>query len=455
MRRLVALLLLLGSVLVSRRLMAGDAIADLRGTALAFGFALIAAALAGGLVERLKLPRISGYLFFGLACGPQGADLISRSMASDLKLVNGLAIALIAFIAGLEINLGRVRDRLRGIAVVGAAVIGTTYLVLGTFVYAAWPWLPIAPEAVGAERLAMALVLTTVLVSFSPTVTIAVIAESRARGPLTELALAIVVLADLALILGFTLVTQYTRSVIGTAPAQEVGLLPFLSWDIFGSLAFGAIAGALFAFYLTHIARELTLSLLVLCVLVSAGGAAWHFEPLLSALAAGLVVENIAPPKGDALKLAVERGALPVLVIFFAAAGASLQLDALARVGVLAVTLSALRLGAVWTGTRLGLMRAGLQNEHAPMLWMALVSQAGVTLGLTIMIASEFPGWGTQIQTLMVALIGMHELVGPMLFRSALTKAGEVGQMDAEDEEARTPAVPLDTAAAMPDARSG
>jgi Kef-type K+ transport system membrane component KefB len=430
MRRLAALVLLLGSVLVARRTMAGDAAADLRATALAFGFALIAAVLAGGLVERLRLPRISGYLLFGLACGPQAANLISRAMASDLSLVNGLAIALIAFIAGLEINLARMRDRLRSIAVVGLSVIVVTFVVLGSVLYVTWPWLPIAPEATGTARLGMTLVLTTVLVSFSPTVTIAVIAESRARGPLAELALAIVVMADLALILAFTLVMQYTRNATGVASPAEVGLLPFLSWDVFGSLAFGASVGALFAFYLNHVSRELTLALLALCVIVSATGASWDLEPLLAALAAGMVVENIAPPRGDALKLAVERGALPVLVVFFAAAGASLQLDALARVGGLAIGLAVLRLMAVWLGSHIGITRAGLASESAPMLWMAFISQAGVTLGLTVMVAAEFPTWGTQIQTLMVALIAIHEVVGPILFRSALAKAGEVGRMD-------------------------
>ncbi|MCA1586928.1 MAG: cation:proton antiporter [Acidobacteria bacterium] len=430
MRRLAALALLLGSVLVARRTMAGDAAADLRTAALAFGFALIAAALAGGLVERLKLPRISGYLLFGLACGPQAADLISRAMASELGLVNGLAIALIAFIAGLEINLARVRDRLRGIVILGVSVIVVTFVVLGTVIYVFWPSLPIAPEATGAARLAMTLTLTTVLVSFSPTVTIAVIAESRARGPLTELALAVVVLADLALILGFTIVMQYTRSATGVASSTDVGLLPFLSWDIVGSLAFGAGVGALFAFYLNHVSRELTLSLLALCVIMSVAGETWQFEPLLSALAAGMVVENIAPPRGDALKLAIERGALPVLVVFFAAAGASLQLDALAKLGALAVGLATLRLVAVWLGTNLGVKHANLDFAAAPLLWMALISQAGVTLGLTMMVSTEFPDWGAQIQTLMVALIAIHELVGPILFRSALAKAGEIGKMD-------------------------
>ena len=95
-RRFGALLLLLLTVLVVRRTMAGDGLADLRSTALAFGFALIAAALAGDLVGRVRLPRLSGYLLFGLACGPYAADLISRTMAGELQQINGLAIALIA-----------------------------------------------------------------------------------------------------------------------------------------------------------------------------------------------------------------------------------------------------------------------------------------------------------------------------------------------------------------------
>jgi hypothetical protein len=43
-------------------------------------------------------------------------------------------------------------------------------------------------------------------------------------------------------------------------------------------------------------------------------------EPLLVALAAGLVVENAAAVAGDALRDAVEHGALPILVVFFTAA---------------------------------------------------------------------------------------------------------------------------------------
>jgi Kef-type K+ transport system membrane component KefB len=84
--------------------------------ALAIGFAIIAAVLVADVVERFaKLPRVSGYLLLGLICGPYLANLITEPMARELRLFNGLAVALIAFIAGLEISLTKLRPRLRAI----------------------------------------------------------------------------------------------------------------------------------------------------------------------------------------------------------------------------------------------------------------------------------------------------------------------------------------------------
>jgi Kef-type K+ transport system membrane component KefB len=282
-----------------------------------------------------------------------------------------------------------------------------------------------------------------VVASFSPTVTIALIAESRARGPLSELTLALVVLADLLLILAFTLVMQFVRFAFGGV--QDVGLFIGLSWEIFGSFAFGAAVGAAFAFYLRHIGRELPIALLGLCAAIAGLGEVLHLEPLLAALAAGLVVENVAPPRGDMLKDAAERGALPVLVVFFAAAGASLQLDALATIGGVALGVSLLRLGLIWFATRLGASYAQVEPPADRLVWMGLVSQAGVTLGLVLIVASEFPEWGAAMQMLIVALIAIHQIAGPVMFKAALARAGEIGKFDEGGaEEAELPALHAD-----------
>ncbi len=399
-----------------------------RPTALALGLALIAASITGEALERAGLPRVTGYLLFGMICGPYLANIITRPMARELQLINGLAVVLIAFIAGLEMNVRRLRPRLRAMFQMGGVTILLLNAVLFTAFWLGWDWLGIAPELSGLQRVAVAALLTTVVASFSPTVTIALIAEARASGPLSELTLAVVILADLVLILIFTLVMQFVRTVFGGT--QEIGLFVSLSWEIFGSFAFGAAAGAVFAFYLRHIQREVPVVLLGLCVLIAAAGSQLHLEPLLAALAAGLVVENIAPPRGDMLKVAVERGALPILIVFFVAAGASLQLDALASIGWVALIVAGLRLAAIWASARIGARYAAVDPAIGNQVWMGLVSQAGVTLGLTLIVAGEFQTWGVTIQTLVVSLIALHQLVGPVLFRAALARAGEIGGMD-------------------------
>jgi Kef-type K+ transport system membrane component KefB len=433
MQRLLALIITVGVASLVVSWTSQDTGAVLRPTALALGFALIAAALVGTFFERIHLPRVSGYLVFGLVCGPYLANIITRSMARDLQFVNGLAIALIALIAGLELNYSRLKPRLGAMMKLGAGTLLILYGSLLPLLWLTWPWLPIHPGASGPARLALSLLLTTVVVSFSPTVTIAVIADTRSRGPFSEAVLALVVVGDLVLIVVFTLAMQLVRWTTGAAVAGDVSLLARLSWEIFGSLAFGAILGAGFAIYLRTIGRELTIALLGLCIVLSELGPPLHFEPLLAALAAGLVVENVAPPSGDALKDAVERGALPILIVFFAAAGASLHLDALAVIGLTAAAVSALRLIAIRASVAGATRLAGLPRETTEQVWMGLVSQAGVTLGLTILVAAEFPTWGVRLQSLMVALIAMHELIGPVLFRAALARAREIGKMDAED----------------------
>ena len=121
----------------------------------------------------------------------------------------------------------------------------------------------------------------------------------------------------------FSLLLQSARVTFGDA-GTEPSVLARLAWEIGGALAFGSLAGALLALYLRYVERETTLILLGACVVLSQAGAAQRFEPLLASMAAGMVISNIAVPQGDALKIAIQRGALPVLIVFFVAGGALL-----------------------------------------------------------------------------------------------------------------------------------
>jgi Kef-type K+ transport system membrane component KefB len=411
-----------------------DIDASRRTTALALGVALLAASVSGDLLERLRLPRLTGYLLFGVICGPYLLNIITRPMARDLRALDGLAVALIALVAGLEMNVGRLRVRLPAIVGIGAVTMGVMYGVLLAVLWIAWPWLPIDASATGLARLGQAAALTTIVVSFSPAATMAVIAESRARGPLAEITLAVVIMAEIVLIVVFTLVLQFLRQATGGGAGPAVSVPALLAWELIGSLALGCLLGAVFAMYLHYVGREVSIVLIVLCAVLVQLSRAFHTEMLLTALAAGFVVENLVPPEGDALKEAVERGSAPVLVVFFAAAGASLQLDALAEVGLVAVALAALRMGLLRAGVALGTRLPSVPDPPGRLVWTGLVSQAGVVLGLALTIARQFPGWGLRLQTVVIALVAINQFVGPAVFRLALGRAGEAGAADSRGQ---------------------
>jgi len=395
--------------------------------ALALGVALIAASIVGWLFQFLRLPRITGYLTFGLVCGPYVANIIRESMARDLQVANGLAIAVIGLIAGLELNFSRLRPRLRTILTIAGVTIALAWVGLVGVLYVAWPWLPIG-DLTGWQRAAGAALTGSVIVGFSPTITIAVITESRARGPLSELAVPLVVIADLILILLFALCMEGAHVAFNPRETVALAFLVSTGWAIVGSAAFGAIAGALFALYVRLVGREVTLVLLALCFVLTSLGGSLHFEPLLAALTAGIVIQNAVTPAGDVLRGLLERGAMPILVLFFAAAGASLHLEAVATLFASAVAVSCVRLVFVRAGTRIGARLARYDQPEARLLWRALMTKAGVALGLAVLAANEYPGWGAHLQTLVVAVIALHDLVGPILFKTALTQTREIGR---------------------------
>lgn len=425
MTGLLALLLAVGAIVWLRALGPGGA-ANSAGTVMALGFALIGASVTGDLLRRLRVPRLTGYLVFGVLVGPYLGNLITEAMTAQLQAITGAATTLIAFIAGLTLNIERLGRRMVSITQVTAVTLAVAIAGLMAVAWASWPWLPIAPEATGLAKLIMVVLLVIMVVSFSPTMTAAVIADTGARGRLSDMVVAMVVLADLAILVLFSTGLQLARSIFESSAGGLVDALTRFVWEIGGALAFGAFVGACFALFLRYVGREVTLVLLGICVLLSQVGSRQQFEPLLAAVAAGLIVENLSVAQGETLRAAVQRGAPPILVVFFVSIGASLRFDALSTIGPLAIALAAIRLGLLRAGLQAGLRVAHIHDEYARFAWTGLISQAGVTLGFASIVAAEFPGWGQQVQVLLVAVIALHELAGPLLFRNGLLRSGAI-----------------------------
>jgi trehalose 6-phosphate synthase len=389
--------------------------------------ALVSASIVGWLFEFLRLPRITGYLIFGLLCGPAAANLITEPMARDLRVVNEFAIGIIAFIAGLQLNFASLKPRMAAIMKLSGITVVIALAGMAAAVFVLWRWLPFGAELSGLERAAASALVATLLIGVSPILTTAVIAESRAQGPLATMSTAVVVCIELLVIVSFAIFMQIGQVAFNTRPAEELGLALSLVWVLVGSVAFGGLLGSLFALYLRYVGREVTVVLLALFALFTGLGAQLRFQPLLSGLAAGLVVQNVMGQAGDVLRDSIARGAMPVFVLFFAALGASMQVDAIAALGIAALAVSMLRAVLLRAGARFGARAARVDTPGSPLLWRALISTAEVTLGLTALVVAEYPAWAGQLPMLMIAIVAIHEFVGPVAFRASLAQLREIG----------------------------
>ena len=173
-----------------------------------------------------------------------------------------------------SLNLRALQLRLPLIATLSGVTLAVSWLALGALLFALWPWLPIAPEFAMSQRLAAAALTATLLAGASPAVAIAVVADSRARGPLADLSIQTVVAMEIGLLVLFALCLYGTRIAFGAPAVTAMTLAGSAAWALIGSAAFGALMGALFTLYLRYVGREMTVVLIALCaMLVGPGGA--------------------------------------------------------------------------------------------------------------------------------------------------------------------------------------
>ena len=79
----------------------------------------------------------------------------------------------------------------------------------------------------------------------------------------------------------------------------------------------------------------------------------------------------------------------------------------------------------MFLGGIFGVLASKDDKSYLFISWMPYVSQAGVALGLTTIIASEFPTWGLEFQTIIIGIIVINQLVGDPLFKWSINFTNE------------------------------
>jgi Kef-type K+ transport system membrane component KefB len=424
-RRLVVLTLLVGgAVLLEPLSVPTEGVIAPRSLFL-FGILLLTADTFGALAHDLGFPRLVGYLVAGLALGPSALGIVPPGVLQDLSMMKQLAVGLIALLAGAEL---RVRDLVERYRMIGwilalqaaAVLVGLTALVL-----ALRTWIPFLEHLEFPALLFVALLFAATLTVNSPMVTLALLTETRAEGPLAKTTLGVVLVADVVVVLVFTAAFSLAQASLGATASAPETLLRLLR-EVVGSMLAGALIGGVLTLYLRFVRRELVVFVIVLVFATAAAAQALHFELLLSLLVAGFLVENVAPVRAEPLVEMLHVMAVPVFVIFFAMAGADLRLQTFQDLWPMILAVALARVGLIYSGSRAGARLGAAEPVVVRYVWTGLVSQAGVALGLATIVADRLPRLGLAMQTMIVGIIAFNESVGPVLFRGGLDRAGEI-----------------------------
>jgi len=425
MSRLFGLLALIILMAMLLRIPLGQAEAAVP-LSMSLGFLLLAGFVLGKLGTYAHLPGITGYLLAGVAFGPSCLGILDRPAVEDLTLINSFALTLIALNAGGEVSLAGVRKRLSSYVWITAGQSAVTLLGMLLAAVLALGLLPGGfPDGL-SERILVGALLAVIALANSPSSTVAVIVESGAKGGLSDLVLGITILKDILVILAFAVILTVGAAFPGTAATHGSNhLVTLVGLELAGSILFGVLLGMGIILYMRYIGAELPIFIIAVSFLSYEISSRLNLHALLVCMAAGLAVNNLSNRGRDFIK-AIEKGSLPIYVVFFAIAGAGLDFSVLAGTWRLVLVLVAARFLFTWLGTVSGCVIAGEEPSMRKLVWMGFVTQAGVALGLAVVVAETFGQWGEVFKNVVVGSIAVFQLAGPVLFKFALIRAGEI-----------------------------
>jgi Kef-type K+ transport system membrane component KefB len=395
-------------------------------TELAFGFVLLAAYFSGKIFHKLGLPKLTGYIAAGIVIGPKMLAMIEPASISQLKLVGGVATAIIALQAGAELNLREVQPLFRVVRRISLFAVMGTMLVITLTLLAIRPMIPFLHALPLEPAIAVAASLGVALSAQSPAVVIALIGELGSEGVLTRTILTLVVVADLAVIISYGIASSVATAVIGGG-VDLAATIGGIAWEVLGSIGVGIFIGFVLGQFLLRVGRGVGLFAVMVCFVVAEVGHAVHLDPLIIALSAGIFLENAS--RADAKKLldGFESASLPVYLVFFALAGAKLDLAALLALAIPVSVIVVVRATSFFVGCRIA-TTGDVDPVVRRFAWLGLVPQAGLALALAELIRRTFPGFGDAAFALVVGVVATNELIAPIVLRVAILRSGEAGR---------------------------
>ena len=407
---------------------------------LSIAVALFAGLMLSRVVKLVKLPAVTGYLIAGLLIGPfvlgrlqiPGLGFTSFGEVERLKPISEVALGFIAFAIGNEFRVSQLRviGRQATVIAVIQALAATVLVDLSLLLLHL-----LMPEKVSVPA---AITLGAIATATAPAATLMVVNQYKAKGPLVDLLLPIVALDDAIGLIVFAVSFGIAKTFASDAELSIISVLVNPLLEVLASLALGSLLGLLYTYierFFHSRSKRLCVAITFVILAVSLSMLEFKFpgselelgfSSLLVCMMLGTIFCNICP-SSEELMAKTDRWTAPLFVLFFVISGAELDLSVFRNltcvlIGIVYIVFrSAGKICGAGVGSRLMKCSASVQKW----LGLTLLPQAGVALGMSITVAELGPE-GAIIRSIVLFSVLIYELVGPMLTKIALTRAGDI-----------------------------
>jgi len=399
----------------------------------------------GKLTKAIRLPLIIGYMFFGVLIGPSFLGIFSQSIQSQLSFITEIALGFVALTIGLELNLNDLKKQGSGIiSIIFAESFGALILVFFAVLLV-------------TKNIPLALIFGSIAPASAPAGTVAVIKEYRAKGTLTKALYAVVGFDDGLGIILFGFASAIAKNILlhqtGSSTGGFFTLILTPLKEIALSIIIGLTAGALFCILVRKLksSSDYFIHIFGIVLLMVGLSHVFHLSLILTNMTAGILIINTQRHNFIEMMHKELTNVIPLLfILFFTLAGTNLQIGALPSLGLLGIVYIIARSAGLIGGSRLGALFGHVSKNVRNYVGLGILSQAGVAIGLSLIVKQDFSGLGKviestgkslitsgdQIGTIVITTVTatciFFEIIGPILTKIALKKAGEINVEDSE-----------------------
>lgn len=382
--------------------------------------AMVAGLLMTRLVKIFGLPNVTGYIIAGLLVGPFCFKFIPTEFLESFSIITTVALGFIAFSIGGEFKLENIKQLGKKVLTITLVQALMTVLVVDAVLFIAGLFIP------GFDG-PLVITLGAIATATAPAATLMVVRQYKAKGIVTQTLLPVVAGDDAIGLIIFSLSLAIAKSMAmeQALTFKATVLLPL--FEIAMSLIVGSILGFLLALSMKFFKSRANRIILIVALVI--GGVALsqllNLSALLTCMMIGAMYTNLWKDI-EPLMEAYDRWTPPLFLLFFVISGAELNVKMILSVGIIGLIYLVARSIGKYTGAYLGGKIVNADPNVTKYLGLALLPQAGVAVGMAQIVMTELPQYGDSIRTIVLCATLVYELVGPILTKYALTRAGEI-----------------------------